>query len=420
MSENMYIARSTDKSVPDVVPSGGAVTSILKCALESGLIEGVVAVKARSDDRFSGIPVLISKPDELAGSAGSLHASIPNIARFVKEYLDGASSMKLAVVGKPCDIRAIIELQKRQQIERESLFLVGLNCSGIVSPAEARRIFREELKVDPKDVVLEDIDEGRLTVFLKDGKSKSIDLGKLEEKGGGRRDNCRRCTTKIPTFADLACGKWGTEEEEEGATFIEVSSEKGRKLLDNAVDKGCIETKKPSKAAIELRSKREEEETQLSEEWRARDFKPIMEMSLEERFEYWKHEFDKCIKCYGCRDACPICYCEDCLLEADREFLEAGVIPPSALFPLTRLAHTADSCVGCGQCQDACPMDLPLSKMFTLLSSRLSDVFEYVPGVDIEQGPPLSNAMTREIQIDDTFLDIEAIMKKERGASKSG
>ena len=419
MSGNLYIARSTDKSILEAVSSGGVVTSIIKCALENGLIEGVVSVQAKSHDRFSGIPVLISRPEDLAGSAGSLHCSIPNIARFVKEYLNGATSMKLAVVGKPCDIRAIVELQKRQQIERENLFLIGLNCTGTISPSEARRIFKEEFKVDPKDVVSEEIDEGRLTIFLRDGTSKSVDLKKLEEQGHGRRDNCRRCTIKIPTFADLACGKWGTEDEEEGAVFVEVCSDKGKALISNAVEKGCIETKTPPKTAVEMRSRREQEETKLSEEWRDRDFRPILEMSLDERFDYWKHEFDKCVKCYGCRDACPVCYCKDCLLEADREFLEAGVIPPNALFPLTRLAHVADSCVGCGQCQDACPMDLPLSKLFTLLNSQLNDVFDYVPGVDIEQGQPLSNAVLRELQVDDTFLDIRAIMKKERGTGKS-
>lgn len=419
MSENTYIARSTDKSVLEAISEGGVVTSILKCAIENGIIEGVVAVRTKNGDRFSGIPVLMSKPEEIVASAGSLHFSIPNIARFVKEYLDGASSVKIAVVGKPCDIRAIIELQKRQQISRENVFLVGLNCSGTISPKEARRILTEDLKVDPKDVICEDIDEGELTVFLKDGKSKSIDLAKLEKHGNGRRDNCRRCTTKIAAFADLACGKWGTEEEEPGATFIEVGSSKGRALLENALGKGRIETSTPSKAAIELRAAKEQEEVEHALDWREHDFGPIMKMTLEERFQYWKNEFDKCIKCYGCRDACPICYCETCLLEANRGFLEAGVIPPNALFPLIRLAHVADSCVGCGQCQDACPMDLPLSKLFTLLNSELSEVFDYVPGVDIEQGPPLSNAMTKELQIDDTFLDIESIMKKVRATSKS-
>ena len=116
MSKNMFIARSADESILERGESGGAVTAVLKCALENGDIDGVVTVKPKKGDRFSGIPVLITDPKDLDDTAGSLHCSLPNIPRFVKEYLDGAAHMKLAVVGKPCDIRAIIELQKRKQI----------------------------------------------------------------------------------------------------------------------------------------------------------------------------------------------------------------------------------------------------------------------------------------------------------------
>jgi formate dehydrogenase subunit beta len=412
MSNTMYIARSRDESILKRAESGGAVTSILKCALESGQVDGVVVVKAKNGDRFSGIPVLITNPDGLLETTGSLHCSIPNIPRFLKEYLNGGLSRKLAVVGKPCDIRAIIELQKRNQIDVNNLILIGLNCTGTISPATARMIFRNEFKVDPDDVIREDIDDGKLTVFLKNGTNKSIDLFKLENKGIGLRDNCRRCEIKIPTFADFACGKWGTESEENKGTFIEVCSEKGRSLIERAIEKGYIEVDKPAPENITLREEKNKTETERALEQRAHDFNPIMDMSPSDRLAYWIKEFDKCIKCYGCRDACPICYCETCLLEANRDFLEAGVIPPDALFPLTRLAHIADSCVNCGQCQAACPMELPLSKLFSLLNSRLSEVFGYTSGIDIEQGPPLNTAMVEEMRIDDVFLDASSLTKK--------
>lgn len=412
MSNTMYIARSLEKTVLERVESGGAVTSILRYALKTGQVDGVVTVKAKNSDRFSGIPVLITNPEDLLDTVGSLHCSLPNIARFVKEYLDGSFSKKLAVVGKPCDIRAIIELQKRTQIDVDNLILIGLNCTGTIMPATARKIFREGFKVNPDDVVREDIDEGKLTIFLKNGKSKSLDLLKLEKKGLGRRDNCRRCEINIPTFADLACGKWGAESEEKGGTFIEVYSQKGRSLVEQAITKGYIEVEKPSHESIAIRAQKNQVETERALAQRAQDFDPIMAMSPPDRLAYWVKEFEKCIKCYGCRDACPICFCDTCLLEANRDFLEAGVIPPNALFPLTRLAHVADSCVNCGQCQDACPMELPLSKLFSLLNSRLSEVFNYTPGVDLEQGPPLNTAMVEEMKIDDVFLDVSSLTKK--------
>lgn len=406
----MYIARSLDESVLEQNESGGVLTSILRCALKSGQIDGVVTVKAKNRDRFSGIPVLINNPDELLETMGSLHFSVPNIARFVKEYLQGGSSRRLAVVGKPCDIRSIIELQKRNQIDKENIFLIGVNCSGTISPAIAREILKKHLKVNPNDVIEEDIDNGVLTVFLKDGKSKSIDLVKLEKKGIGRRENCTRCEFKIPTFADLAFGKWGTEET--GGTFVEIFSEKGQNIFDNAVQNRCIGVEKPSKNSIKTRGEKNQIEIDRALEQRVRDFNPIMDMSPSERLAYWLKEFDKCIKCYGCRDACPICYCEECLLEANRDFLEAGVVPPNALFPLTRLSHVGDSCVNCGQCQDACPMDLPLVLLFTLQNDRLSKVFEYKSGTTLGDGPPLNTAMEEELRIDDVFLDVPSLKKK--------
>ncbi len=38
-------------------------------------------------------------------------------------------------------------------------------------------------------------------------------------------------------------------------------------------------------------------------------------LSAEERWNFWEKEFEKCIKCYACRQACPLCYCEQCIVE---------------------------------------------------------------------------------------------------------
>lgn len=411
MSGIMYLARSSDPKVLEKAESGGAVTSLLRFLLETGKVDGVVTAKARNGNRYAGVPVLITEPEELIDSAGSLHCSIPNIPRFVKEYLDGAMKMKLAVVGKPCDIRALIELQKREQIDLDNLILIGLNCTGTISPTTAKQMFIDEFKVNPNEVIREDIDEGKLLVMLEDGTTKSLDLMKLEEKGYGRRENCRRCEINIPIFADLACGKWGTEDEEERATFIEACSDKGRLLVEEAIERGFITAERPDKKSIKKREEKDNAEKELAELWKERDFKPILDLDLSKRLEYWLNEFNKCIKCYGCRDACPICFCDHCLLEASRGFLEGGEIPPDTVFPLTRLAHVADSCVNCGQCQDACPMDLPLSKLFSLLNTRLNEVFGYMPGIDVDQKQPLSAVIMEELQVEDTFLDISSINK---------
>jgi len=397
MKGDMYIARSSDKEILEKAECGGAVTSLLKFALESKKVDAVVGVKARDGNRYDGIPVLITDPAEIAETGGSLHCSSPNIARFLKEYLDGASSMKMAVVAKPCDAKAIIELAKRKQINLDNLIIIGLNCTGTLPSAKAKTIFREEFEVEPSDVVSEDIEDNELIIRLKDGSEKKKDLAELEEKGYGRRENCRRCETNIPVMADIACGKWGTTDK--NSTFIEVCSEKGSQFVEAAIEAGYIKVEQPTTDAIETRKKKDEAARGLAQQWQEKDFATLEEMSNDERFSYWFEQFSHCIKCYGCRDACPICYCQDCILEADRGFVPPGEVPPHMMFPMVRITHVMDSCVNCGQCQDACTMELPLSRLIFLLSKKIGAIFEYEPGMDVTELPPLRTITDQELSL---------------------
>jgi len=122
-------------------------------------------------------------------------------------------------------------------------------------------------------------------------------------------------------------------------------------------------------------------------------------MSTEEKFSYWLGEFSRCIKCYGCRDACPICYCKDCILEADRGTIPPGEIPPDIMFPMIRTVHVMDSCVNCGQCQDVCSMELPLSRLIFMLNRELADIFKNEPGMDVNVPIPLKSVTDEELAV---------------------
>lgn len=396
MKGDMYLARSSDDGILKRAENGGVVTSLLKFALETKRVDAVVAVKARGDNRYDGIPVLISDPEEVITTAGSLHCVTVNIPRYIKEYLDGAFDTKLAVVGKPCDIRGIIELVKREQIKLDNLFLIGLNCSGTLLPMVARKTIVEEFGADPLDVVGEDIEDDKLIIRLRDGTEKTQGLVELEGKGYGRRENCRRCEVKIPTMADIACGKWGVPNNKK-TTFVEVCSDKGDELFQEAIKAGYINVEPADDKAIEERKKKEQEAIDSALRWQEADFAPLRDMTIEEKFDYWWKQFGQCIKCYGCRDACPICYCKDCILEADRGVVMPGEVPPNAMFPVLRTAHVMDSCVNCGQCQDVCPAGIPLARLIFMLNKKLSDVFKYQPGMDVESLPPIRSVTDREL-----------------------
>jgi formate dehydrogenase subunit beta len=112
-------------------------------------------------------------------------------------------------------------------------------------------------------------------------------------------------------------------------------------------------------------------------------------LSLEERTEFWKKQFARCIKCYACRTVCPQCFCEVCVLEQDL-WVETGTLaPPFPSYHLIRAYHTVSKCVGCMECERACPADIPLTVLYTLLRRDAEAMFEYVPGRSVDELPPL-------------------------------
>ena len=117
-------------------------------------------------------------------------------------------------------------------------------------------------------------------------------------------------------------------------------------------------------------------------------------MSRSERLAFWQKQFAKCFKCYACRDVCPQCFCEHCVLEDDL-WVERGVLaPPFPSFHLIRAFHTVSKCIGCHECELSCPADIPLTVLYSLLRDDAEKMFGYVPGASLEDEPPLVVAGT--------------------------
>jgi ferredoxin len=112
-------------------------------------------------------------------------------------------------------------------------------------------------------------------------------------------------------------------------------------------------------------------------------------LDLGDRFDEWQKEFGKCVKCYGCRDICPVCFCKECSLETD-ELIRTGDIPPeNPLFHLTRAVHMAGRCIDCGLCSEACPADIPLRTLYKKVADITDQEFKYRPGY-VERKSPLN------------------------------
>jgi formate dehydrogenase subunit beta len=117
------------------------------------------------------------------------------------------------------------------------------------------------------------------------------------------------------------------------------------------------------------------------------DVKIAEEFNQEERFNRWMYEFQKCIKCYGCRDICPVCFCKECSLE-HTDLIATGSIPPEVpIFHLVRAVHMGGRCIDCGLCEDACPVDIPLRLLYRKVNEIVSEVFDYTTGTSADQSP---------------------------------
>ena len=229
--------------------------------------------------------------------------------------------------------------------------MIGVNCGGIGQPDRWPEDDHEKFGVNPDDCHQGRDRQGPVHHRDEGWNHKGISIDELEEQGYGRRTNCRRCKVKIPRQADLACGNWGVIGDKAGkATFVEVCSEKGADLLNKAVAAGVIATEPANPKGIEIRGKVEGAMLKLGDKWRKKDFEALGEG--DERLKKILAETSRCIKCYSCIEACPICYCEDCSTK-NPALVKPGQVPPGFMFHLIRFSHVADSCVNCGQCEDS-------------------------------------------------------------------
>ena len=106
-----------------------------------------------------------------------------------------------------------------------------------------------------------------------------------------------------------------------------------------------------------------------------------------QRLDRWMYEFQKCIKCYGCRNICPVCFCKECSLE-HKELIGTGAVPPEVpVFHLVRAVHMAGRCIDCGLCEDACPVDIPLRLLYRKVNEIVVNVFDYETGTSASQSP---------------------------------
>jgi formate dehydrogenase subunit beta len=266
---------------------------------------------------------------------------VQNLSKYVLRGKDLEG--KVGVLVKGCDARAIVELVKQNQIDREKIIAVGMPCQGQVDPRKLGRVLGPA--VEQVSRVEDAGDEFLVTVG---NESQRIPKKEL------LLDKCFYCRHPLAFDYDFTLGDVVPFE---------------------------IEADEPEYAAVE----------------------ELERLPVEERRAFWQKQFGRCIRCNACREVCYACYCEQCLFDrkVPRWLDRPPLLAENELYHLIRAVHLAGRCIDCGECERVCPMNIPLSLLYKKIQKDVAELFDYEAGMEIESVPPLVNF---ELDDQDPFL----------------
>ncbi len=277
-----------------------------------------------------------------------------------------AMKKQVAAVIRPCELRGFIELIKRVQGTPDHFLLISYTCGGALRFASSLH--------------------GKGDTNLP-GYWKAVEKGENYKE---IRPTCKACEYFVPMNADATVSLVGKNHEDE--CVLELHTEKAKEMAAGFKGEYSEEGTK-SQIVDTLLEKRKAEKTRLFQEIGSvmKDLGGVVEV------------FSRCVGCHGCSRVCPMCHCILCDFESHLFDHEASVIEKefsrkegmrlptdTILFQLGRMNHMSFSCVGCGMCTEVCPADIPVASIFMKTGSETAQLFDYIPGRDIDEPVPVT------------------------------
>jgi formate dehydrogenase subunit beta len=341
-----------------------AIRSMLGGLLSAKHVDAVL-VASRTPYSALPMPTLCSDATRLEAADPLAPVAPFNAARQAASLLRHDTGRRVAVVLRPCELRALVELAKLHQCALENSLLIGIECLGRMENS----VYLETLKETP-------------------------DLTTAFYQSDGYRDRvtaaCRACTAFQPAAADLAIRVLGHDPAED--IGLEALTEKGRRLV-SAIGVASAQPPENREAALAA-----------TLEWRRQRREALLRNAADQTGSLTKLQkyFATCLNCYNCRVACPVCYCRECVFGTDvfahppevllRRAAKRGVVKlptDTTMFHLTRMAHMSHACVACGHCTSVCPSHIPVADVFIRVASETQALYSYEPGRDLNEPIPL-------------------------------
>jgi len=205
-----FTGYTTDESIRQNAASGGLITSLLLYLLKSGKIGGALVSRLKiSGGNISAETYIARTAAGIKKCQGSVYLYIPILNELDKIK---NSHGKLAVVGLPCQLKALRQLMDKDKKLRDKLLLIGLFC-GHASKKELLLKVLEQKGIREK--MVEDLRfrkghwRGSMQIKLKNGPKITFPFEHFSTYQNlffYCERFCLNCTDQTNEFADLSFG----------------------------------------------------------------------------------------------------------------------------------------------------------------------------------------------------------------------